>query len=262
MSLQQVTIIDQKRQVVATAQVTEQDGTFTGRIDLSPMSVPRRRQFEAYEEIVSQQMFSLLDEMEEKIEAMLLKVRFADGHVAPLADLQIYPSTKKVSFKLEYRRVQLLRAVFCFIFARSTYLEMAICHGMAVNLEAPDLRKKYVEGTFPSPNWRDTARQEATEAANDLQRKILSALYWVLVAAGFAIVVGFFDRSLGFDLEPNFEKVIPFVGTCLAGWATLMELGGALVTWKGEALHELIHPIIFQLLFIPGVALLLISFVL
>jgi hypothetical protein len=99
MSLQQVTIINQKRAVVATAQVTEQDGTFTGRIDLSPMSAPLRRQFEAYEEIVNEQMFSLLDEMEEQIEAMLLKVVFADGHVAPLTDLQIYPSTKKVSFK-------------------------------------------------------------------------------------------------------------------------------------------------------------------
>jgi prepilin-type processing-associated H-X9-DG protein len=100
MSLQQVTIIDQKREVVATAQVTEQDGTFTGQIDLSPMSVPRRRQFEAYEEIVSQQMFSLLDEIEEKIGSMRLQVVFADGHVVPLADLQIYPSTKKVSFKV------------------------------------------------------------------------------------------------------------------------------------------------------------------
>jgi hypothetical protein len=100
MSLQQVTIIDQKRTIVATAQVTEQDGTFTGRIDLSPMSVPLRLQFAAYEEIVNQQMFSLLDEMEEQIGAMLLKVVFADGHVAPLADLQIYPRIKKVSFKV------------------------------------------------------------------------------------------------------------------------------------------------------------------
>jgi len=31
---------------------------------------------------------------------MLLKVVFTDGHVAHLADLQIYPSTKKVSFKV------------------------------------------------------------------------------------------------------------------------------------------------------------------
>jgi hypothetical protein len=106
MSLHQVTIIDHKRAVVATAQVTEQDGTFTGRIDLRPMSAPLRQQFEAYEAIVNQQMFSLLDEMEEKIGSMLLKVVFADGHVAPVVDLQIYPSTKKVSFKVVKKAVR------------------------------------------------------------------------------------------------------------------------------------------------------------
>ena len=100
MSLQQVTIIDHKRKIVATAQVTERDDTFTGRINLNPMSASLWRQFEAYEEIVNQQMFSLLDEMEEKIGSMRLKVVLADGHVAPLTDLQIYPSTKKVSFKV------------------------------------------------------------------------------------------------------------------------------------------------------------------
>lgn len=99
MSSQQVTLIDQKHAVIASAQVTEQDGTFTGRVDLSPMPGALRRQFEASEEIVNNQMFSLLDEIEEKIGTMRLKVVFADGRVAPLADLQIYPSTKKVSFK-------------------------------------------------------------------------------------------------------------------------------------------------------------------
>jgi hypothetical protein len=36
---QRVTLIDQGRQVVVTAQVGEPDGTFIGRIDLSPTSV-------------------------------------------------------------------------------------------------------------------------------------------------------------------------------------------------------------------------------
>jgi hypothetical protein len=31
---------------------------------------------------------------------MFLKGIFAEGHVAPLADLQIYPSINKVSFKV------------------------------------------------------------------------------------------------------------------------------------------------------------------
>ena len=103
---QHVTLIDQGRQVVATAQVAEQDGTFAGRINLSSMPVPLRRLFEEYEEIVNTHTFSLLDEIEEKIETLHLKAVFEDGHEAALADVQIYPSTNKVSF-------QVLKRVVC-----------------------------------------------------------------------------------------------------------------------------------------------------
>jgi hypothetical protein len=102
---QHVTLIDQGRQVVATAQVAEQDGTFVGRINLSSMPVPLRQLFEEYEEIVNTQTFSVLDEMEETIEALHLKVVFEDGHEALLVDVQIYPSTNKVSFQVLKRVV-------------------------------------------------------------------------------------------------------------------------------------------------------------
>ena len=105
MSSQYVTIIDQNRQVVATAEVSEQDGYFAGRIDLSLMPATLRHQFEEYEEVVNQQMFNFLNEIEDKIEAFLLKVVFADGNVAQLADVQIYPNTKRVSFKVAAARI-------------------------------------------------------------------------------------------------------------------------------------------------------------
>jgi hypothetical protein len=100
---QRITLIDQGRQVIATAQVAGQDGAFIGRIDLSPMPVPLRRLFEEYEEIVNTQTFSLLDEIEEKIENLHLNGVFEDGYEVALADVQIYPSTNKVSFQAKGR---------------------------------------------------------------------------------------------------------------------------------------------------------------
>jgi hypothetical protein len=44
-------------------------------------------------------MFSFLDEIEEKIEALRLRVVFEDGSEAVLANMQIYPSTNSVSFQ-------------------------------------------------------------------------------------------------------------------------------------------------------------------
>ena len=97
---QRVTLIDQGQQVVAKTQVAEQDGTFVGQIDLHLMPVPLQRLFEAYEEIITTHMFSLLDAVEEQIETLHLKGVFEDGHEATLTDVQIYPSTKKVSFQV------------------------------------------------------------------------------------------------------------------------------------------------------------------
>lgn len=105
MSSQRVTIIDQSRQVVATAKVSEKDGCFAGRIDLSSMPATLQLQFQEYEEMVNQQMFSFLDDLEEKIERLFLKAMFADGNVVQLTDVQIYPSTKSVSFKVVAARI-------------------------------------------------------------------------------------------------------------------------------------------------------------
>jgi hypothetical protein len=97
---QRVTLIAQRQQVVATAQVAEQDGAFIGRIDLRLTPMPLQQLFEEYEEIVTTHMFSLLDVIEEQIAALHLTGVFEDGHEATLTNVQIYPSTKKVSFQV------------------------------------------------------------------------------------------------------------------------------------------------------------------
>ena len=98
MSSQRVTIIDQERTVVAKARVAKQEGYYAGVVDLRPMSAPLRQHFEEYEEIVNNQLFGLLDQIEKKIEAFPLRVVFEDGDEADLADVQVFPSIKKVSF--------------------------------------------------------------------------------------------------------------------------------------------------------------------
>ena len=100
MSSQCVTLIYHERQVIATAHVTEQHGQFIGRIDCGPMPLLMQRLFTEYEEIVSTQMFSLLDAVEDQIAVLHLTGVFEDGHEAALADVQIYPSTKTVSFQV------------------------------------------------------------------------------------------------------------------------------------------------------------------
>ena len=99
MSSHNVRLIDRRGQVVATAQVSNENGTFLGKINRDSMSIPILELFEEYEDVVNARMFSLLDEIEEKIEALGLTAVFDDSSQSAIADLQIFPKANNVSFR-------------------------------------------------------------------------------------------------------------------------------------------------------------------
>ena len=57
------------------------------------------RRFEEYERLVNGQMFALLDDAEEQIESLSLKVILESGQEIAIEDLQIYPRSGRVSFR-------------------------------------------------------------------------------------------------------------------------------------------------------------------
>jgi hypothetical protein len=95
-----VQLIDRARKVIATATVIAGKDCFTGQVDLRPMPAALRPKFEEYEGVVNGQMFSLLDAIEDEIGALGIRAVFGEGREAPVEDLQIYPSTGLVSFRL------------------------------------------------------------------------------------------------------------------------------------------------------------------
>ena len=100
MQFSNIRVIYCGRNVVATARVAGRDECFAGLIDLGLMPAQLRQKFEEYEELVNGQMFGLLDELEEQIAALPLKVIFEEGTEFAVADLQIFPDSGRVSFKL------------------------------------------------------------------------------------------------------------------------------------------------------------------
>ena len=92
-------LVDQSDGNVATLDVQFRDDHYEGSISLDATPTQLRQLFEQFEEVVEGQMFSLLDDIEEKIGTMTLRVRFDDGEEADVADLQVFPSTNAVSFK-------------------------------------------------------------------------------------------------------------------------------------------------------------------
>src|SRR4051794_33250302 len=100
MNTQCVHLVDQSRTVLAVAQVADEGGYFGGTIDLSLTPTPLRALFEEFEEIVNGQMFVFLDEIQEKIGSLFIKAIFNNGLEDDVKDLQVFPSTGDVSFRL------------------------------------------------------------------------------------------------------------------------------------------------------------------
>jgi hypothetical protein len=99
MSTRNVQLVDQSRNVLATARVTNEGDYYGGTIDLRPTPANVHALFDEFEEIVNGQMFVFLDAIQEKIGALRIKAVFDDGSEMDIKDLQVFPSTGDVSFR-------------------------------------------------------------------------------------------------------------------------------------------------------------------
>jgi hypothetical protein len=96
-------LLDPNDNVVARGTVsdaTDGESGVLGTVDLSAMPDSMRAVFAQFEADVNNQVLSHLDELDDQIEAMQLRVQFADGSTARMHDLQIYPAQAGISFEV------------------------------------------------------------------------------------------------------------------------------------------------------------------
>ena len=70
--------------------------------------------------------------------------------------------------KSQYKTSNTLLGFLAFIFRKEKYLEMAVNHGMAINLRAPDIKAAFEAGSYPKPTWRDEALLSEREHYKEL----------------------------------------------------------------------------------------------
>ena len=151
-----------------------------------------------------------------------------------------------------FQRAKSTTAFLCFLFNRKAYLDMAVSHEMAVNLEASDLRRAFEAGNFPNSAWEAEARLRVADSANELMQGMKSALTSTVVFAALGIALAAMFGKIDPTLPLDYGKFLSVVGGLLAAWATLFELGGYSETIGGEALHEKLRPVFFRAAFLPG----------
>ena len=95
-----VRLVDKAGNLVATTEVANHGAYFGGTIDLRATPPSVRALFDEFEEVVNDQVFTVADEIQEKLEALSIKAVFEDGTQADLYDLQVFPTAGDVSFRL------------------------------------------------------------------------------------------------------------------------------------------------------------------
>ena len=110
MPAQTIKLIDSSKNVLAIADVAEEGDHFGGSINLEKMPTNLRAVFVELEQIVNGQMFSFLDEIQQKIDDLPIKIVLEGGEDLRYTDLQIYPSSGMISFKLAETQVASMKS--------------------------------------------------------------------------------------------------------------------------------------------------------
>ncbi|WP_406700727.1 hypothetical protein V5E97_18205 [Singulisphaera sp. Ch08] len=94
-----ITIVDEGRNVVATGLVEFLGDCYSGSVNVDRMSDSFQKMFVEYEDVVNNQTFSILDQIEDRISSIRFSAIFEGGSEFPVKDLQIFPKGGTLSFK-------------------------------------------------------------------------------------------------------------------------------------------------------------------
>jgi hypothetical protein len=101
MSTRSIRLTDGLGHALGCGEVAEDGALFCGTIDLACAPNDVRKLFAEFEEIVNDQAFGCLDELQGRIDSLHAVVEFGDGVEVPITELQIFPSTGNVSFRVD-----------------------------------------------------------------------------------------------------------------------------------------------------------------
>ena len=150
-----------------------------------------------------------------------------------------------------------------FFVSKRKFIDMAVAHGMACNLEADDQRKRADEGgAAVLTRWEETYRSDYSKMTTEINGALWSAFWTIVVVAAFSIGVAANLNRLALSLPLDPVRAVTFIGSALVAWATLMELAGDFPVWDGKAFPQLAHTVIFKVIFLSGILLVLTSILL
>lgn len=152
---------------------------------------------------------------------------------------QLKPKTATIRAALAY-----------FLFSKKRFIQLAVEHDFALDLQSADLKKKCDAKEWPTQPEVDNWFSRFSEQLRDLRKE-----FWGsgLMTLSIAIAAGGLASLLGTSMPDVWEpKHLAAIGGLLAAWGTIFQLAHVPKSWSGETMFEIIRPPLFLLLFVPG----------
>ncbi|WP_223642616.1 hypothetical protein [Corallococcus sp. EGB] len=92
-------LVDAQGNLIGRVRVSAKGGRWSGEVDLNGAAPSIVSLFAEFEELVNEQVLSLLDDMEAQIARLGARLLVAGEEALPVEDLQIYPAERVVSFR-------------------------------------------------------------------------------------------------------------------------------------------------------------------
>ncbi|NNC16736.1 hypothetical protein HJC22_13520 [Corallococcus exiguus] len=95
-------LVDAQRNLIDRVRVSAEGSLWSGEIDLGDASPGLVSLFTEFEELVNDQVLSLLDNMETQVARLGPRFRVAEEEALPMGDLRIYQVLRVVSFRVRH----------------------------------------------------------------------------------------------------------------------------------------------------------------
>ncbi|ALO34502.1 hypothetical protein CMT41_07070 [Colwellia sp. MT41] len=138
-----------------------------------------------------------------------------------------------------------LYALIISFFSESKFVELEVKNAVLLHTEIG-------EDTI-----RNRHTQQFKEGLCIYRKDVYTSFIYVGLMVLLVISLGLFKGNLSLEYRFDIAKLSGFIGTFLASWATVIELGSGMKTRGGTSLVEVIRPMLFKCLFLPGVFLML-----
>jgi len=150
---------------------------------------------------------------------------------------------------VEFKRANIYKAAFFFIFASKIYIELAMNHHIAVSMEYDsELQREHAKGQYPPDGLESQTKVIVEQAYEQIHTGFWGGFFKALLFFIIALAVAAIYGSIHPSFEINHPILMALVGIAFGGWATIFSQFKGYESWKGQTLHELLHTWLFSLL--------------